>query len=508
MSSHPSAPFAPVDAEPLKALLALWRDTRAPAVADALDRLDAQTRKTLVPLDAGGPLKTFKAWISLAEAKDPGDVPLLLPTLFDLQESHVRRKVTALHGFPPDPRLGRALGQWLLAQGSDEGCWLEGTPLATAVFAALGIHADASLLPGLREYKGSDAAAKLKKLEAAIAKQSARAPTPAERAWLNGLRFDDAPHPGQGRLVAAKSAGERAVAVDQLLEEADPRGEFVLLQQQKRVRDLTPKESRREDELHRKYAKAWMGPLARVLETESAVFEDGVLVRARADHTLEVLPEVIDAPEWSTLRALDFGSWLPDVSVLRRWPSIVEVRTGSEAATRLVAAASPPLEVATYFTDLPSEHPAAKERELLTTLPGLPKVTHFGVSGYWHAPLELQWLMKGAMAKRLRTFTLFGDVAVEEFVALMNGAPATLERGVMRMAGGQVEVTRDSKGGFCEVRVSFLTPDSDVKRCFNRFLVALRATPKGVVRGALGTIEAPSKLLAAELAQVVAAWSS
>ncbi len=484
----------------------LWHQTRDGAVADALERLTAQAMKTVVPLDAGGPNKTFAAWLTRSAAKNPADVPLLLPTLFDGPGSFCKRRLTALHSFAPDPRIGRALARWVLEQVDGDGCWFAGTPVSTAVFGALAVHSDASQLPPLRaSYRASDAGPKFKKLDAAIAKQHPRPLTSAERAWLAALRFDDAPVAGHVLLARAQSPEQRAVATDQLLEDGSPRGEFIVLQQQKRARALTSKERKREQELHRQYAKTWLGPLARVLVPESAVFLDGVLVRAQADHTLDLLPEVIDAPEWSSLRTLDFGKWLPDVSVLRRWPSIEEVHVSGDTATLRVALASPPLEVRRFFTSIPSENTASAERSALETLPGLPKLTHLGVSGYWHSPRALRWILKGPAAKRLSAFTIFGELALKEFLESMNEAPRTMERGTMRCTGGRVELTRGNDGSFTEAQVSFLAPESDVKRSFVRFVEALRKTPRGLVRPTLGLIEAPSRALLAELTQAVAA---
>ncbi len=70
-----------------------------------------------------------------------------------------------------------------------------------------------------------------------------------------------------------------------------------------------------------------------------------------------------------------------------------------------------------------------------------------------------------------------------------------------------LELTREANEKFTRASISFLAPDSDVKRSFQRLLAALSEVPRGLVQGSLGPVEAPSKALRAQLTQRVAGWS-
>lgn len=97
---------------------------------------------------------------------------------------------------------------------------------------------------------------------------------------------------------------------DALLEQSDPRGEFIALQ----CAASRGGASKRERQLLSRHAAEWLGRLAPIVDVESAVFERGfpVFVKYRCgqrakDRTRDarLLHAALDAPEWSTIRTID-----------------------------------------------------------------------------------------------------------------------------------------------------------------------------------------------------------
>ncbi|MFO0547559.1 MAG: TIGR02996 domain-containing protein [Polyangiaceae bacterium] len=105
----------------------------------------------------------------------------------------------------------------------------------------------------------------------------------------------------------------RLVYADWLLERQDPRGEFIMLQMKRRDSGLSPEETTRERELLKKHGKTWLGRLSPVLSFgkgyAKTTFERGFV--SNADIILSVgkkLEPLWDNPEWATVERLE-GSW-------------------------------------------------------------------------------------------------------------------------------------------------------------------------------------------------------
>src|SRR5947208_2415677 len=84
------------------------------------------------------------------------------------------------------------------------------------------------------------------------------------------------PPPGEAQLLAAIHAhpGDdelRRVYADLLLERGDPRGELIVLQLRRAAGEASEREMEQERALLKRYAKAWLGPLARVIELGAAM---------------------------------------------------------------------------------------------------------------------------------------------------------------------------------------------------------------------------------------------
>ena len=97
-----------------------------------------------------------------------------------------------------------------------------------------------------------------------------------------------------------RSDARRLVLADQLLEQGDPRGEFIALQMQKLQRPLSGSAMRREKLLLRKHREAWLGPLTKMLVGEEK-WDRGFLSEAWA----KLNGDTVGDRRWNTVRTLN-----------------------------------------------------------------------------------------------------------------------------------------------------------------------------------------------------------
>lgn len=153
------------------------------------------------------------------------------------------------------------------------------------------------------------------------------APSPLERQLVERLAGLRRPARDAESLLAAVYAapdddGPRLVYADWLLEQGDPRGEFISLQFKRRRGEQTTADEAHEAALLKKHGKTWLGPLAPVCSFgkgySRSTFERGFL--STADIMLSVgkkLEPLWRAREWATVEELD-GSW--PLELLERAP--------------------------------------------------------------------------------------------------------------------------------------------------------------------------------------------
>ncbi|MCX5745817.1 MAG: hypothetical protein NT062_25355 [Proteobacteria bacterium] len=509
-------------AKALEALLVAWRGNREPALAAMIAHLTRALEPSIAPLEATGPKQMHQAWLTRAKRGDLVDLAMLLRDLFDGPPAHIRARLEALDVYEADPRIAARLVEYV----DESGDWLPNTPVGTAIFKALARHGDGGVMGPLRAFAAPDAedhawrARKLDALEVAVGKYRV---TPLDRAARDVLARVAAiaagPTTGEASFVAAARDPEaRMVATDRLLEEGGPRGEFVILQQLKRTRALTPAERSREQALLVAHRKQWMGGVAKILDPAKAVFEDGVLVGGEVECGTDDLSKVIDAPQWSTVRFVDFGGWKPDLALLRRWPTITRVSMTGADALVAVANAAPALALTgvCYFGP-EGERTSTAERAALLVAPGLPALEELTISGYRHAPTALAWILGGALARRLRRIRITrrlgaydaeSVVSLTELLTMLADAPANLEVGTLgSTAGPRIDVSRDDRGRFTRAVVGFVPPKQDVRSQFDKLLAALAGTPKGLLTSVTidPTLTAPTKAHRARLDAIVAA---
>jgi uncharacterized protein (TIGR02996 family) len=118
------------------------------------------------------------------------------------------------------------------------------------------------------------------------------------------------PSPLAGQLLAAIYAapdddGARLVYQDYLLENEDPRGEWMVLQFKRATQPLETHEAEREHRLFIKYGDEWLGELAPVVSRRDRVFKKGFLSGCTVDfRSAEEKKQLIDHPAWRTLERL------------------------------------------------------------------------------------------------------------------------------------------------------------------------------------------------------------
>ncbi len=141
----------------------------------------------------------------------------------------------------------------------------------------------------------------------------------------------------------------RHVLADRLLEEGDPRGEFIALQLKRAKGSLPPSGVKRERRLLAEHEASWLAPIARVLIGHTTEWEGGFLSAcgARLDGS------TVGAPEWATVKRLTLyssererpGELAADLKSLQQLE-----RANALALDVLVKAArKPPLEALGYL---------------------------------------------------------------------------------------------------------------------------------------------------------------
>lgn len=307
----------------LVALLEAWRRERSPRIAALIDRVSERITAGRAPI-AGKTLAARTAnWVALSRSRDPSDLGVLLATPWPKQWRPALDVCEHLLAWPDDPRIAAAFAGLVVAATFKEklahhvyATILDGLarlrdPRVVEILASRPVEdrapgygyvtdREARLVASLRDVRDevSDATS-LARLEALF--------VGVTRATTAGSRSD-------AEFLAAIHAAPddddlRRVFADVLSERGDVRGELVASQ-------LAPGESparaAREKAWIEAHGAAWAGPLDAWLEQKGRVFERGFLGKGRLRPIgARRLPEVLAAPEWSTVRALTvpFGLW-------------------------------------------------------------------------------------------------------------------------------------------------------------------------------------------------------
>jgi uncharacterized protein (TIGR02996 family) len=190
-------------------------------------------------------------WEGLAARQDPADLPALLSALWPKTQTAAQTRIDALSRFPPDPRIVQFLVDQL-AMGMDRQSCLKVFEVLEKTGWAGGLTEDE--LGYLRNFYlisstvvPSYTLSQLLKPKAPVPDSPLQKLLPLKshsQALLEAILSD--PTADTPRLVYA----------DYLIEQGNPRGEFIQLQL-KPYESLTPKEERRLEELRSKHYAGW-----------------------------------------------------------------------------------------------------------------------------------------------------------------------------------------------------------------------------------------------------------
>lgn len=315
----------------LQQALARWRTCRCEQLALNIDSLHEHLLRSawLPPIQP----ELARPQTARRELVSPkSELTSLIISLPSPSSPRFGAHLDAMRAFPPDPRVAQALRTALefeegLAAPKFRTVWRR----VFATLASIGDPRARGWLPPLA--------------------QAQRAGTTASRRWLlaGTAELCGALPVGQPSNVApidlppvkpleSLSDEERLVTADWLSSYGDPRGEFLVLQHK---RELLPLERQREGELVRKWARSWLGPLARAIRTDGLRFEKGVVVECRLSG--DRAAEFTNHSTWRSVRSLDLRSlqWnvsLPRVTAFLAAPAMAALRDVRGMSTAILAA--------------------------------------------------------------------------------------------------------------------------------------------------------------------------
>ncbi|MGZ3455510.1 MAG: TIGR02996 domain-containing protein [Polyangiales bacterium] len=285
-------------ARALEIALSRWRTRRAPALAEAIERLGERV---------------------------PGAHPIVAQGVSGLSFAEVRARVESCAEVAADPRVARALAALLVKPPFTA---LGSRALWSSLLEQLGDkHADPRTLAVLRpiaaEYTRVFGATKMgeqmqrgvTRLVAALEKLF---PEPLEDAVADRVlpllaatptakptTKKSEPDLLEAIFAAPDDDAPRLVYADFLLERSDPRGELLTLQfRRHRGEALTAADEKREKQLLTKHAKDWLGPLHGVTRKDDNVFARGFLERCVFQPRNPASLAASGHPSWATVREL------------------------------------------------------------------------------------------------------------------------------------------------------------------------------------------------------------
>lgn len=322
-------------------LLAAWRLTRAAALAEVIEALDARYQRPI----AGKTQKArLIAWLDVARAGAATDVGALVAGFAEEyptgRQQILAPRLDALLPRAPDPRLGLPLARLLEQQPTADG--RAGMKIWSRLFKLLGKAGDprpvallerraATIAVGSPDVT-ADIRARMRKTAAGLPAEAPlgdeeRALTSRLEARVKALpprlaapaAAAAAPPPAIEEALAAEALADpsrddaRLVLADVLVARGDPLGELITLQTLRAEGRGSPgsaereQAAKREQALIKAHAKTWLRPLAELLVQSRMKFERGFLaecdVKPLRPHEVEVAPQY---PAWQTVHTVEF----------------------------------------------------------------------------------------------------------------------------------------------------------------------------------------------------------
>lgn len=366
----------------------------------------------MLRVEAASPRPPFEgdtpSFVKRAKKPTPAELGSLARAIVGPKSADTLRRLEALAPWCEDPRVSVALE----ALVRDVPYTSDGArPVFTQAFAMLTRIADpaflelAPSLPGCWKFRAAQRdwlAQQLERCVQAIRARRTSAPVRAlDAKEKKALAVLAVPAPAnkataprtEGSLLAAITAqpredAPRLVYADFLLEQGDPRGEFITLQFKP---DKTKQELTREAALVAKHGKAWLGPLAACVNKEVEFrrgFVTKVVARFKNEGEVEKFARL---PEWATIEDLSFsGKSVEALPTHARPRSLVVSQKGLEG---LLAAKTP-------WTSLESLTLSTTEVDTMKSLAASSLFPNVGVlrvnDGFEPELLATGWLKKVA----------------------------------------------------------------------------------------------------------------
>ncbi|MBX3155027.1 MAG: hypothetical protein KF773_03430 [Deltaproteobacteria bacterium] len=338
-------------AERVAALEEAWRACFAPELAQAIEAADAEVAAEAIA-EPKKKAELERVWAAAAATAPPR---VAFAGTWPSKWKDAQRRMRVLYQRPRSPRLAAAALE--LARRDA----LPYTSQASQTFWQalawfIAEQGDVRQLAALEELERRIAQfLHRKELHATDALRAFAPPAPppalhARIARLAATAAMAAPPASKKPALSLASPDERAVAADQLLQEGDPRGELIAVQERIAASawdQVTPELVKRQAQLLKRHAKAWCPP---AVHRETCVFRGGVPVaghlKFRSDDELRMFGGSRSLATFETL-IVDTSFAMGDIAnetiaaFVRSLPNLRTVITTDQAA-HLLAHSEPP----------------------------------------------------------------------------------------------------------------------------------------------------------------------
>lgn len=389
-------------------LLAAWRATPDPRLADALDAVSARIDRPA--LAAPTQKKLVEAFTAVVAAKDPLDQPRLAAAIGGTRSQQMVEQLDLLLAeWPPDPRFSRpflALLQRPPFVGSaTQSAWRR-------LFKVLQTYGDVRVETWLPEldfdqilaraggFENREAAAEFFRERsaatcAALRKKKRPSLSAADERLVPRLLELAAP-PSEAALVAEVLArpddeAPKAVLGDHLLEQNDVRGRFLALQRLRAEGALTPALRKEEQGLVEAHGLRWIGDLGTLVLPDSLEFEGGFLAGCAIESDRHgVVEQLTGHPSWSTVRRIFLaGNGFPEKLLTDPAMRSLSRVTGIRAYRGVLRGPYPWTEVGVLVRD---EHGRAELARTPVELRRFPHLERVWLDAYTLSPSSYDWL--------------------------------------------------------------------------------------------------------------------
>jgi uncharacterized protein (TIGR02996 family) len=316
--------ISPDTTQELENLLAAWRQTWNPALADALEQIS-----TRLPVDRQIEKVSLREarFVQLLASRHPALLGVALKYPWPLRAYEAQERLKKLQQQQPDPRISRAVLRLLQNNPWQGKSWKNVEWVGACVLICMQDRQSAEVFQNF-----SSADFLLVHGQRVRWKQALAAlPTPLE---LTEVQHQQLGHWQQGSAVqeqelwnavyaSPEQDAPRLVLADFLCEQNNPRGEFIQLQCMHSRGEGSVESRKKEAKLLKEHGDSWIAEVPGC-SRQRAVFERGFLASGRP--RLEELAKLADI-RWSTVHSLELGTYQnKDLIGILSLPSLKNLR--------------------------------------------------------------------------------------------------------------------------------------------------------------------------------------